>query len=119
MPKANCLLCAALSQLRLLWRDRSAVTAIAFGLSLTVVIGMVGLGTEAGTWYLTRRNAQNAADPAAYAGAVRLAFAQNGLVPPVALAAAQTQAIAAATETAQRNLFTTGTANTTVTVNTP
>jgi len=54
------------------------------------VIGLVGLGTESGLWVLTRRNAQDAADPAAYAGAVRLAYAQTAL--GQSFASAKTQA---------------------------
>jgi hypothetical protein len=97
--------------------DRRGATAVIFGLSATVVIGFVGLGTEGGTWYLTRRNAQNAADVAAYAGAVRLSFAQSDL--GLTLANAKPQAIAAATDTATQNGFTTGTSSTIVTPITP
>jgi Flp pilus assembly protein TadG len=98
-------------------RDRRGATAVVFALAGTAVIGMVGLGTEGGTWYLTRRDAQNAADTAAYAGAVRLTSSQTALA--LTLASARTQAIAAATDTATQNSFTTGTSSTTVTVNTP
>jgi Flp pilus assembly protein TadG len=96
--------------------DRRGATAVVFALAGTMVIGFVGLGTEGGTWYLTRRDAQNAADAAAYAGAVRLSFTQADL--GISLASARTQAVAAATDTATRNGFTTGT-STVVTPVTP
>ena len=108
---------AARPSLRRLFTDRRGATAVLFGISATVVIGMVGLGTEGGTWYLTKRDAQNAADTAAYAGATRLAFAQGQLA--AALGSAQSQARTAATETSTRNGFTSGQASTTVTPNTP
>jgi Flp pilus assembly protein TadG len=100
-----------------LFRDRRGVTAVAFGVTATIVVGFVALGTEGGTWYLTRREAQNAADPAAYAGAVRLSLAQYSL--GLTLASGQAQAIAASADDATRNGFTNGQANTAVTVNTP
>jgi hypothetical protein len=37
------------------------------------LIGVLGFGAEAGSWYVTQRHAQNAADAAAYSGALRLA----------------------------------------------
>lgn len=106
-------------RLRLRWAKlgNKGVTAVAFGVVAMVSVGFVGLGTEGGSWYLTRRNTQNTADPAAYAGAVRLAFARGSLSLP--LPGAQAQAVDTATEVAQRNGFTTGQNNTIVTVNTP
>lgn len=50
--------------------DRKGATAAAFAVSAVVIMGFVGLATEAGTWYLGRREAQNAADSAAMAGAL-------------------------------------------------
>jgi Flp pilus assembly protein TadG len=105
------------SRIRSALRDRRGATAVLFGIAATAVLGIVGLGTEGGTWYLTRRNAQNAADAAAYAGAVRLSFTQADL--GISLANAQTQARAAAVDTATQNNFTTGTSGTTVTAVTP
>lgn len=107
----------ALSCCRRPLTDRRGATAVVFALAGTIVIGFVGLGTEGGTWYLTRRNAQNAADAAAYAGAVRLSSTQTNL--GISLANARTQAVAAATDTATQNSFTTGTSSTIVTVATP
>lgn len=105
-------------RLAALRRDRRGATAVIFGVTAVAVVGMVGLGTEGGSWYLTKRDAQNAADPAAYAGAVRMALAQGTLgfaLNPAARGQARTTAVANATA----NGFTTGTANTVVTVNTP
>lgn len=99
-------------------RDRRGATAVVFALTAVAVVGMAGLGTEGGSWYLTRRDAQNAADPAAYAGAVRLALAQGTLGLPLA-PGARGQAQTAAVSVATANLFTTGTNATVVTVNTP
>jgi Flp pilus assembly protein TadG len=98
-------------------RDRQGATMVVFALAGTAVIGMVGLGTEGGSWYLTRRDAQNAADAAAYAGAVRLSLAQSGL--SLSLTSARTQARDAANDTATRNGFTTGARSSIVTVNSP
>lgn len=42
---------------------------LAWTVILPVVIGMVGLGVETGSWYLSKRNLQTAADTAALAGA--------------------------------------------------
>jgi hypothetical protein len=41
------------------------------------LIGLTALGAEAGSWYLIRRHAQNAADAAAYAGALALTLGQS------------------------------------------
>ena len=98
-------------------RDRRGATAVLFGVSAVVVVGMVGLGTEGGSWYVTKRDAQNAADTAAYAGAVRLSMAQSSLA--LGIAPAQVQALDTARDTSTRNGFTTGTANATVSPATP
>jgi hypothetical protein len=87
-------------------RDRQGATMVVFALAGTAVIGMVGLGTEGGSWYLSRRDAQNAADAAAYAGAARLSLAQSGL--SLSLTSARTQARDAANDTATLNGFTMG-----------
>jgi hypothetical protein len=72
--------------------------------SLVAVMGFVGLATEGGMWYGVRRNAQNAADAAAIAGA--LAMAQGG---------ADADAVQVGKTLATLNGFTAG-AGTTVTV---
>ncbi|MGG5817312.1 pilus assembly protein TadG-related protein [Falsiroseomonas sp. HW251] len=97
--------------------DRRGATAAAFGIMATVVVGMAGLATEAGRWYDIRRDAQNAADAAALAGAVRLQYAYGAL--NSSFSNSQTQGIAAATDVATRNGFTNATSSNTVTVNSP
>jgi len=86
--------------------DRSGVSAMFVGLSLAAVLGCVGLGIDLGSWYNLRRQAQNAADSAAFsAAAARTAGASN--------LADQAYAITAPYG------FTNGSGGTTVTVNTP
>jgi len=63
-------LCAEFgSSLRRLRRDEAGATAIIAALSLTVLVGFVGLGTEVGMWYAERRSMQNASDAAALGAA--------------------------------------------------
>jgi Flp pilus assembly protein TadG len=50
--------------------DRRGVTAMMFAISAIAIIGFVGLGTEAGSWYLIRSAQDNAADAAACAAAL-------------------------------------------------
>lgn len=50
--------------------DRSGASALTTGLSMVVILGFVGLGTDAGAWYAARRDAQHAADSAAFSAAV-------------------------------------------------
>lgn len=88
-------------------RDRRGVTAVTFGISAAVILGLAGLGTEVGGWYAIEQHAQDAADAAASAGAIALAMG-NG----------STGAIASATDVASINGFSSG-GSTTVTVNTP
>jgi hypothetical protein len=57
---------------RLLDNRRGSV-AFATVVALIPLIGFVALGAEAGSWYVTKQHAQNAADAAAYSGALRLA----------------------------------------------
>ena len=47
-------------------------------IALTPLIGVVALGGEAGSWYVTKQVAQNAADAAAYSGALKLACTLAG-----------------------------------------
>jgi len=56
--------------------DRSGASAVLIGLAMTVLVGMAGLGTEAGLWYTVKRNMQGAVDAAAYGAA--LALGTNG-----------------------------------------
>ncbi len=80
-----------------------AATAVTF-------LTFVGLGTETGTWYLARRNGQNAADAAAMAGALAVFWANypNACVSGTALASAASAASASATDVASRNGFVAG-----------
>jgi len=59
--------------MREMLRCRRGSVAFATVIALVPLIGAVALGAEAGSWYVTKQHAQNAADAAAYAGALRLA----------------------------------------------
>jgi Flp pilus assembly protein TadG len=59
--------------MRNLLRSRRGSAAFATVIAHVPLIGVVALGAEAGSWYVTRQHAQNAADAAAYSGALRLA----------------------------------------------
>lgn len=54
-------------------RCRRGSAAFATVVALVPLIGAVALGAEAGTWYVTKQSAQNAADAGAYSGALTLA----------------------------------------------
>src|SRR4029077_16256021 len=54
-------------------RCRRGSAAFATVVALVPLIGVVSLGAEAGSWYVTKQHAQNAADAAAYSGALKLA----------------------------------------------
>ena len=51
-----------------LLRCRRGSAAFATVVALVPLIGVVALGAEAGSWYVTKQHAQNAADAAAYLG---------------------------------------------------
>ena len=51
-----------------LLRCRRGSAAFATVVALVPLIGVVALGGEAGSWYVTKQHAQNAADAAAYSG---------------------------------------------------
>jgi Flp pilus assembly protein TadG len=72
------------STMRLLLRCRRGTVAMMVGLTAIPAIGLVALGTEAGVWYATQRQAQNAADAAAYSGALRLAKSDGQTMPTTA-----------------------------------
>src|SRR5205085_4902639 len=65
-----------------LLRCRQGSAAFATVIALVPLIGVVALGAEAGSWYVTKQHAQNAADAAAYSGAVQQACL---LAPPCAV----------------------------------
>ncbi|MBN8956099.1 MAG: pilus assembly protein TadG, partial [Rhizobiales bacterium] len=56
-----------------LLHNRRGSVAFATVVALVPLIGVIALGAEGGSWYVTRQHAQNAADAAAYSGALRLA----------------------------------------------
>ena len=59
--------------MRNLLHCRRGSAAFATIIALMPLIGVVALGGEAGSWYVTKQHAQNAADAAAYSGALQLA----------------------------------------------
>lgn len=64
--------------MRSLLRSQRGSVAFATVIALVPLIGVVALGAEAGSWYVTRQHAQNAADSAAYSGALRLSCTMAG-----------------------------------------
>src|SRR5262245_15895711 len=64
--------------MRNLLRCRRGSVAFATVVALVPLIGVVALGGEAGSWYVTKQHAQNAADAAAYSGALRVACSTLG-----------------------------------------
>jgi uncharacterized membrane protein len=60
-----------------LLRDRSGATAIFAALTMTTVVGFVGLGVDVGLWYHSARIAQAAADSAARAAAIAAAASRD------------------------------------------
>ena len=65
-------------------KDKEGSVVIIFVLVLTVLIGMVALGIEAGRWYIVRAELSKAVDAAALEGAKNIS---NPYVDPVSLAA--------------------------------
>jgi hypothetical protein len=61
-----------------LLRCRRGSAAFATVAALVPLIGVVALGGEAGSWYVTKQHAQNAADAAAISGALRVACSISG-----------------------------------------
>jgi Flp pilus assembly protein TadG len=59
--------------MRNLLHCRRGASAFVTVIALVPLIGVVSIGAEAGSWYVTKQHAQNAADAAAYSGALRLA----------------------------------------------
>jgi hypothetical protein len=64
---------------RNLLRCRRGSVAFATVVALVPLIGVVALGAEAGSWYVTKQHAQNAADAAAYSGALTLGCSIAGI----------------------------------------
>ena len=67
-----------------LLRCRRGSAAFATVVALVPLIGVVALGGEAGSWYVTKQHAQNAADAAAYSGGLKLQLEVVGRCPGVA-----------------------------------
>jgi Flp pilus assembly protein TadG len=86
---------------------RGGAISAMFAVTLTSLLGMVGLGTEVGYWYIEKRTGQNAVDAAAAAGAMSLAAASTALC---SNATAKTAATNAATYVTRQNGFSTGVA---------
>jgi len=61
-----------------LLRCRRGSAAFATVAALLPLIGVVALGGEAGSWYVTKQHAQNAADAAAISGGLRLKCSIDG-----------------------------------------
>ncbi|MBR1266154.1 hypothetical protein JQ629_01380 [Bradyrhizobium sp. AUGA SZCCT0222] len=59
--------------MRNMLRCRRGAAAFATVIAMVPLIGVVALGGEAGSWYVTKQHAQNAADAAAYSGALQQA----------------------------------------------
>ncbi|MHC2335503.1 pilus assembly protein TadG-related protein [Bradyrhizobium sp. USDA 4454] len=63
--------------MRNLLRSRRGSAAFATVVALIPLLGMIALGGEAGSWYVTQQRAQNAADAAAYSGGLQAACLNN------------------------------------------
>ena len=94
--------------MKTLLRDESGQTLIFVALSMTFILGVVGMATDVGTLLHDKRNLQIAADSAAIAGAV-----EENINP----AAANVQA--AGQRAATQNGITNGSNGAVVTINTP
>ena len=64
--------------MRDLLQNRRGSVAFATVVALVPLIGFLALGAEAGSWYVTKQHAQNAADAAAYSGGLTLACSNAG-----------------------------------------
>jgi hypothetical protein len=94
--------------LRSLAADQSGAVAVPAAISLVVLLGFAGLGSEVASWYVVRRTMQGAADSAAYSAAY--AKAAN---------ATSTVYTSEATSVAGSYGFVDGTAGVTIAVNSP
>lgn len=89
--------------------DRRGVTSLIFGVVVVGIIGLAGLATEGGSWYVEKRHGQNTADAAARAGALGLFLQQTN---------ASEDPVADATYIATQNNYTQGSNSTTVAITT-
>src|SRR5438045_5239496 len=88
--------------------DETGQVLVIAALSMTVLLGFVGLATDVGVLFCTRRTTQSAADAAAVAGA--LDYLYNG---------SSSKAIAAGKAAATANGVTDGTGSAVVTISVP
>ena len=58
--------------MRLLWRDTRGAVIPMVAITMSALVGVTGLGVEAGLWYVQKRQNQTAADLAAISGAREL-----------------------------------------------
>ena len=100
---------AVLRWLRAIRSERAGGATTVFALSLPAIVGFAGLGTEAASWYLTKRTMQGAADTAASAAGTALSAGTSS----VSALTSEARSIAA------RSNFVNGSNGTTVTVNYP
>jgi len=96
--------------------DRRGATAVTFAFAAIALTGLVGLGAEAGNWYVMKRAGQNTADAAAIAGALTLGTASGASGCTTSL---QTTAGTSGVTVASANGFTSGSGGVTVTVQAP
>lgn len=94
--------------LRRLAAERSGASALVVALAMTGLLGLTGLGTEVGMWYLSKRTMHGAADSASYSAATAKFKGAN-----------QTQWTSEAKSVAGTYSFVDGANNVTVTVNNP
>jgi hypothetical protein len=59
--------CSSLGLVSGILKDQRGVIMIMFALLLPILVGVIGLGVEVGSWYYAKRNLQSAADGAAVA----------------------------------------------------
>jgi hypothetical protein len=69
-PGVSTLSARAIAQITRFHKDQSGAYAVLVGITLPVLVGSVGLGTEVGLWYHKHRTIQNAADAAAISAAL-------------------------------------------------
>ena len=85
-------------------RGQRGSAALYVAATLVTLLGMVGLGTEVGDWYLAKRHGQNTADAAALAGMMALVANGETCADPLGVIIATN----AATYQAQQNGLTSG-----------
>jgi len=70
---------------RKLVRDCSGGIAVVYGFAVPVLVGLVGVSAETGTWYVAKRALQTEADAAAIGGAWQLAYGNTGNIASISL----------------------------------